>query len=153
LSRQRGCGIESLQLRGDLVGILAVVFVAEGIVLNLNFFEPRLILVAERNRLGIDPPHGGGHRVIEFRFDHDSFPTLGLKRGHLRRTLVAHKAIEQRGIGEEAAVLLVEQVTDDGAARSLIGFCADEHRAAVVGGYLPLRQCSQDCITAAAKRR
>jgi len=51
--------------------------------------------------------------------------------------LLAHKAVEQFGIVEEAAAFAIEQVADNRAPCRLISLRADEYRAAVIAGDLP----------------
>ena len=102
----------------------------------LKFVKLRLIRLTERLGLGKDAAHASGHFVVELRFNHDPFPALGLDLRRFRRELLAHKAVEQRRIGEEPAAFLVEQVAGDSTTRRLIGFGSDERRTAIVGRYL-----------------
>ena len=68
----------------------------------------------------------------------DPAPAFGLDGIGFGGKLFADEPFEQRNVLQVAAVILVEQIADDDAARGLVGIGADEERAAVAGmhGFL-----------------
>ena len=85
-------------------------------------------------------------------FDLDPLPALGGDLLRLGLQLLGDQAVEQGDILEPAAIVLLEQVAHDDAARLLIGIEADEQRALVGCAHGALRQHAADLIRLLAVR-
>ena len=76
----------------------------------------------------------------------DPAPAFGLDGLGFGGKLFADQAFEQGNVLQVAAVILVEQIADDDAARGLVGVGADEERAAVAGMHRFLGQHAADGV-------
>ena len=78
--------------------------------------------------------------------DLDPLPAFGGDRLRLGLQLLGDQAVEQADILQPAAIVLLEEIAHDDAARLLIGIEADEQRALVGCAHRALRQHAADLI-------
>ena len=94
----------------------------------------------------VEAAQTGGVAVGEIDGDRDPFPAFGRERLGLGLELLGHQTIEQRRILQPAAIVVLEQIAHDDAARRLVGVQSDELRAAVGRADGALRQHAADLI-------
>ena len=87
-----------------------------------------------------------GVAVREIGRDLDPFPAFGADRVGFAVELLRDKPVEQGRVLQPAAVVGVEQIAQDDAARVLIGFDANELRPLVGGAHRALGQHAADLM-------
>ena len=106
------------------------------------------LLVAHRDRLAGDVAQSVGVAVGKVGRDLYPFPAFGPNDIGFALELFGNKPIEQHGILQPAAIVLLEQVPHDGATDSLVGLDPNELRALVGGANRPFGQEPADMSTA-----
>ncbi len=123
-----------------------------------------LLLLEQRVEFGVEPVERYGifagqlpaiwldtvefadFRLIELRHDFDRFPAFGADGFCRSLQILGDWPIEQRGVGEVAIMVGLEQILDDGAAGSDIRIDADEFDLRVVGADVSFDKLRRDRV-------